>query len=296
VSELHLREKGGHVMINPKNFPLRDGCQCGGSCHSGKPQTLAPRDLLSLDFSKPKKEDGCGCGGHVCPRHYLAITGFILGSFLLLHFIVNAFGLWPARFQTVVNLIHGLGAALPNLEIGLVLALAVHVTLGLRALRREKLTWDVEKHHCGSDMRYWLQRVTAVVLLVFLSFHLATMHRWGLHLVYQITHWPVLRRYAASGLFEPQRAFASASEAQWRFWDEHTANPANWLIVQLYLLGLAAAVYHFANGVATGAEVMGLVTTAKRRESLWRVCIGAGFALAAIGMVGWCAFTPGAHH
>jgi succinate dehydrogenase/fumarate reductase cytochrome b subunit len=283
-------------MIEPKEFPLRDGCQCGGNCHSGHNPNLAPRDLLSLDFSTLKNEDGCACGGRVCPRQYLAITGFILGAFLLLHLTVNALGLWPARFQTVVTLIHGLSAALPNLEIGLVLALAIHVTLGLRTLRREKLKLDVEKHHRGSDMRYWLQRVTAVILLVFLCFHLATMHRWGLHLVYQITHWPAVRRYAASGLFEPQRAFASVSEAQWHFWDQHTANPANLLIVELYLLGIAAAVYHLANGVATGAEVLGFVTTTRQKDRCWRVCMGAGFVLAAIGLAAWYAFTPGAHH
>ncbi|MGD0816649.1 MAG: hypothetical protein ABSA83_23920 [Verrucomicrobiota bacterium] len=282
-------------MNGPGKYPPRHGCHCGGGCHLGKPQTIAPRDLLSLDFSKPKKEGGCRCGGHVCPRHYLAITGFILGSFLLLHFIVNAFGLWPARFQTVVTLIHGLGAVLPILEIGLVLTLAIHVVLGLRTLCREKLTLGVEKHHCRSDVRYWLQRVTAVVLLVFLSFHLAMMHRWGFHLVYQITHWPVLRRYAASGLFEPQRAFASASEAQWRFWDEHTASPANWLMAQLYLLGIAAAVYHLANGVATATEVLGFVTTTSQKDRCWRVCTGAGYVLAAIGLAAWYAFTPGAH-
>lgn len=283
-------------MIGPKKLPLRDGCQCGGSCHSGHNSNLAPRDLLSLDFSKPGRENICACGGNACPRYSLAITGFLLGAFLLLHLIVNALGLWPARFQAVVTLIHGLGAALPNLEIGLILTLVIHVMFGLRTLQREKLTLGVEKHHCGSDMRYWLQRVTAVILLVFLSFHLATMPRWGLHLVYQVTHWPAVERYAVGGLFEPQRAFASVSDAQWHFWDEHTANPANWLVVELYLLGIAAAVYHLANGVATGADVLGLVTTTKRKESFWRVCMGAGFVLAAIGLAGWYAFIPGAQH
>jgi succinate dehydrogenase/fumarate reductase cytochrome b subunit len=283
-------------MIEPEKFPLRDGCQCGGSRHSGRNPDLAPRDLLSLGFSRLGKEDICACGGHACPRQYLATTGFILGAFLLLHLSVNALGLWPARFQTAVTLIHGFGTALPNFEIGLVLALVIHVTFGLRTLRREKLTLAVEKHHCGSDVRYWLQRVTAVILLVFLSFHLATMHRWGVHLVYQISHWPAMGRYAAGGLFESQRAFASVSEAQWHFWDEHTANPANLLVAELYLLGIAAAVYHLANGVATGAEVLGFVTTATRKENLWRVCMGAGFVLFAIGMAGWYAFAPCAHH
>ncbi|MGO8697256.1 MAG: hypothetical protein ACLQVY_06005 [Limisphaerales bacterium] len=283
-------------MIEPNSFPLRSGCRCGGGCHSGHSSKLSPRDLVSLDFSKRKKEGVCGCGGHACPRQYLAITGFVLGAFLLLHLSVNALGLWPARFQKMVTLINGLGVALPSLEIGLILALAIHIAFGLRTLRREKLIFDVKKHHSGSDLRYWLQRVTAVILLVFLAFHLATMHRWGLHLLYQMTHWPGVKRYAGSGLFEPQRALASVSEAQWHFWDQHAANPANLLIAEFYLLGIAAAVYHLANGAATGSEVLGFVTTNRRKEGLWLACVGAGSILAAIGLAGWYAFAPGVHH
>jgi succinate dehydrogenase/fumarate reductase cytochrome b subunit len=283
-------------VIEPNSFPLRSGCRCGGSGHSGQKSKLTPRDLVSLDFSPRKKENGCGCGGgHACPRQYLALTGFALGAFLLLHLSVNALGLWPARFQTAVSFIDGFGIALPSLEIILVLTLAIHIAFGLRTLRREKLIFDVKKHHRGSDLRYWLQRVTAVILLVFLAFHLATMHRWGLHLLYQMTHWPWVKRYAAGGLFEPQRAWASISEAQWHFWDQHAANPANLLIAELYLLGIAAAVYHLANGAATGAEVLGLATTTRRKKRLWLVCTSAGSILAAIAMAGWYAFAPGAH-
>lgn len=233
----------------------------------------------------------CACGGGVCPRRYLAATGLLFGAFVILHLAVNALGLWPSSFQTVVNRIHGLGAALPALEIGLVLApLAIHVALGLRTLRREQLKFGVEKHHHGSDLRYWLQRVTAVILLVFLGFHLSTMHRWGLHLVYRITHWPALGRFAAGGLFEPQRALPSVSESVWHFWDAHAANPANWLVVQLYLFGLAAAVYHLCNGAATGAEVLGFAAVPARKERLRRVCLGTGFVLAAVALAAWFAF------
>lgn len=252
---------------------------------------------MTVDFAAPEPVHDCTCHGHACPRRYIAITGFMLGAFLILHLAVNMFGLWPVRFQAVVNRIRGLGATLPVLEIGLLFVpLTIHIALGLRTLRCEKLRLGVEKHHHGSDVRYWLQRVTAVILLVFLTFHLATMHRWGVHLVYQITHWPALARYATGGLFEPQRGFASVSEAQWRFCDQRAANPANLLVVQLYLLGLASAVYHLVNGVATGVEVLGFAPTTGQKERVWRVCIGAGFILAAIGMAGWYAFAPGTHH
>jgi succinate dehydrogenase/fumarate reductase cytochrome b subunit len=94
-------------------------------------------------------------------------------------------------------------------------------------------------------------------------------------------------------LFEPQRAFEFVSDTVWHFWDGHTANPANLLIALFYLVGLASAVYHLANGVATGAEVLGLAATFGQKERCWRLCMGAGFVLAPIGMAAWYAFAPG---
>ena len=280
----------------PEKFPLSDGGQCGGSCHSGRNPDLAPpRDLLSVELCSPNNQCGCACGGHDLARQWLALTGFVLGAVLLLQLIVRAFGLWPALFDLVAGLSHGLAAALPSFGIGLVFVpLAIHVTLGLRVLRRDKLKFAVEKPHSGGDARYWLQRLTAVILLGFLSFHLATTRRPGLLMADQDAPGPAAGRHTAAGLFEPQRAFASVSQAQWHFWNEHTANPANLLVSELYLLAIVAAVYHLVNGVATGAEVLGFVT-ARSKDSLWRVCMGAGFLLAAIGMAGWYAFIPGTH-
>jgi succinate dehydrogenase / fumarate reductase cytochrome b subunit len=284
-------------MIEPKQSPLHDGCQCGGSCLSGNTKTLGPSDLPSVDFSASKNEGDCACRGHACPRQYLAITGFILGTFLIAHLSVNMLGFWPSRFQVVVDIIHILGATAPVLEVALIfIPLTIHVALGLRTLWSEQLTFSVRKHHCGSEVRYWLQRVTAVILLAFLAFHLATMRQWRFHLGYEITPWLVLGPGLAGGLFEPQRAFEFVSGRLWRFWDGHIANPANLLILQFYLLGVASAVYHLANGVATGAEVLGFAATIKQKEWCLRLCTGAGFVLAAVGMAAWYAFAPGAHH
>lgn len=115
-------------------------------------------------------------------------------------------------------------------------------------------------------------------------------------MVYQITHWPALGRYAAGGLFEPRRAFASVSKAVSFFWDDPAANRANLLITESYLLGIASAVYRLANGVATAAEVLWFVTGSAQKERLWRCCMGAGVVLAAIGMMAWHAFASGACH
>jgi succinate dehydrogenase/fumarate reductase cytochrome b subunit len=276
-------------MIRPEKTAAHEGCSCGDSCHSGQAEALAPHELPSSDFSL--SAETCTCDGYVCLRRYLALTGFILGVFLVLHLAINLLGLWPARFQTAVNRLHGLGVALPVLEIGLIfIPLTIHVALGLRTLHREKLTFGIEKHHHGSDTRYWLQRVSAVILLAFLAFHLATMHRWGLHLVFRLTHWPALERFAAGGLFEPSRAFASVRDGLRNFCSVAAGNPANLFIAQFYLLAIAAAVYHLANGVAIGADVLGCTRTARQQYRLWHICIVSGTALGAIGMAAWYAF------
>ncbi len=279
------------VEAAPKSGCKKTSCGCGGHGRQARAATQPdPRAILALKFGE-EPEQKCNCAGSRCPRHYLAITGFILGAFLILHLTVNMLGLWPARFQAAVNRIHGLGAALPVLEIGLIfIPLTIHVAFGLRTFRREKLKFGVEKHHYGSDLRQWLQRVTALILLVFLAFHLATMHRWGLHLVFRLTHWPALERYAAGGLFEPSRAFASVRDGLGNFWSAASGHPANLLIAQFYLLGIAAAVYHSANGVATGAEVLGVTATPAAQQRFWRICLVVAPALLITGMVAWYAF------
>jgi succinate dehydrogenase/fumarate reductase cytochrome b subunit len=226
-----------------------------------------------MTFGEPS-EPQCSCRGVRCPRHYLALAGLMLGGFLLLHLAINLLALSPVAFQAVVTRGHALGITLPVLEISLVFVpLGVHVGLGLRALCREKLKFGVEKHHHGSDLRHWLQRVSAVIMLVFIVFHLVTMHRWF------------------GGKFDPHHAFSSASDALWHFWRGlPRGHPGNVLFAQLYLLGLLAMAYHLTNGLATGAAVLGLATTPAAQQRLWRLCRVAAPVLLLAGLVGWWAF------
>jgi succinate dehydrogenase hydrophobic anchor subunit len=151
--------------------------------------------------------------------------------------------------------------------------LTIHVALGLRTLRREKLKFGVGKHHHGSDLRQWLQRVTAVITLAFIIFHVVVMHRWF------------------GGRFDPHNAFSSVSRAVWQFWHGLPVGSfPNLLFAQFYLLGIVAAVYHLTNGVATGAEVLGWGKTPVAQERLWRIGVMAAPALLLAGLAAWYAF------
>jgi succinate dehydrogenase / fumarate reductase, cytochrome b subunit len=262
------------VEANPRTKQRTGGCCCGGHGHARRKPEAAARDIVELDLSAPAKHR-CNCDKRRCPRTYLAWSGLVLGGFLVLHFGANLLGFWPATFQAFVSRNHALGWGLTALEVTLIFVpLAVHLKFGLRTLQREQLRYGIEKHHHGSDLRQWLQRVTAVILLAFLVFHIATMHRW------------------LGGRFAPDAAFTSASQAIWQFWRGlPVGHPANLLVATFYLLGIVAAVYHFANGVATAAEVLGWVETPVAQRRLGRACLLAGAALLLIGMVAWYALS-----
>src|ERR1019366_382224 len=248
------------VEVAPKSGCKKSSCGCGGHGHAKAAVQPDPCVILALKFGE-EAEHKCKCGGGTCPRHYLAFTGLLLGGFLVLHLAINALGLWPEKFQAAVNRNHALGALLPVMEVGLIfLPLTIHVAFG------------VEKYHHGSDLRQWLQRVTALIMLAFILFHVVTLHRWF------------------GGRFDPGNAFSSASHAIWQFWHgEPVGSFPNLLFAQFYLLGIVAAVYHVANGLATGAEVFGFVKTPAAQNRLWRISIFAAPALLLAGMAAWWA-------
>jgi succinate dehydrogenase / fumarate reductase cytochrome b subunit len=230
---------------------------------------------MAMKFGAAVKHE-CSCSGGRCPRHYLALTGFALGGFLLLHFTINALALWPTKFQAAVDHNHSLDAWLPILEVGLIfIPLAIHVAFGLRTLRREKLKFGAPKHHHGSALRNWLQRLSALILLAFISFHVVTLHRW------------------LGGRFTPDSAFDSASRAIWQFWRNLPAgHPVNLLVAEFYVLGIVAAAYHVSNGIATGAEVLGLATRPSAQKWVIRGCLILGPLLLLIGLSAWHALAP----
>ena len=281
-----LAENPGARQISERSWPRRahepaalskskcggkSNCGCGGHGHA-KTVSLNPRTIRTIQFGE-EAEHKCSCsGGGRCPRHYLAPTGYALGGFLILHLLVNFLALWPGKFQSAVDKIHSLGGLLPVLEIGLIAILAFHIAVGLRLMRRDKLKFITGGHFHGSPLRQWLQRVTAVILLAFILFHVAVLHRWF------------------GGRFDPHNAFASASQAVWQFWRGQPAGSfPNLLFAQIYLLGIVAAVYHVANGLATGAEVLGFVNTPAAQDRLWKISICAAPLLLLAGMAAWWA-------
>jgi succinate dehydrogenase / fumarate reductase, cytochrome b subunit len=244
------------------------------------------------EIAEPKSHT-CGCKARYCPRKFQSVSGVVFGVMMVQHLAVNFLGLWPARYQAAVDRIYGLGGWLPWLSLTLVfLPLAVHIGMGLKLLKGAGLAYQTGKHHRGGDLRYLLQRLSAVILLIFIGLHVLTLHWWGLHQVYRLTGWNSLEAYASSGLFHPADAHASTARAIRTL--AGSAGPlaaGNVAVMGLYLLAIWATAYHLANGLSTTAMVWNLTRTPDSEKRLAIFCAGFGIALACVGTLAWCAFT-----
>jgi len=248
-------------------------------------------DTVTLPIQKPHQA-ACTCRHRYCARRMHAIFGVIVGLFVVLHLAIAMTGLWPQRYQDLITRMHRLGNALPAIELTLIfIPLLIQVGYGLRMLVKVGMTYHTEKKSRGGDLRFFLQRLTAIVLLSFLAFHVATMHRWGFHLLYQVTGMDALKSYESAGLFHPEgRAFQSTATAIRSYWSADTAHPANLLVLGFYAIGIGAVCYHLANGLATSAMAWGLAVTESAQRRCNILCLGVGAALTFVGTAAWYAF------
>jgi succinate dehydrogenase / fumarate reductase cytochrome b subunit len=250
---------------------------------------------IALPIQRPQQA-ACTCRHRWCPRRIHAILGAVLGLFVVAHLAIALTGLWPSRYQDLVHQIHRLGSLLPVIELTLIfIPLLAQVVYGLRMLVKVGLAYHTDKKSRGGAPRFFLQRLSAVVLLLFLGFHVATMHRWGLHLLYEVSGADALKSYKAAGLFHPDgQAYSSTAMALRGGWiRDGVGQPVNLAVVAFYAIGIWAACYHLANGLATAAMSLGItVTEPAQRRWAW-LCLGMGVALTFAGTAAWYAFTFG---
>ena len=232
---------------------------------------------------------------HFTLRRLHSFAGAVFGGYIVVHLSVNASGLSPLTYQENVDRIHSLEPTLPFIEISAIFApLLLHMLYGIY------IAWFGRKfnamhYNYGGNVRYVLQRWTSVILFVFILFHIATLHKWGFHLVYQITHLEALDGYANMGLFNAHnQAFQTTVHGIRYFWNSVSpTNPGNLAVMALYLLGVWSAAFHFANGMWTGAIAWGLTSTANAQRRWGHVCVVLGATMLVVGTIAWAAFTIG---
>ena len=230
---------------------------------------------------------------HFIIRRLHSLMGVLFGGYIVVHLAVNASGFSPRAYQLNVDKIHSLEPALPLIELATIFSpLLLHMLYGIY-IAWFGVTYNTMKYSYGGNVRFTLQRWTSVILFLFVAFHIATLHKWGFHLAYQITHMHGLDRYAAMGLFNAHnQAFQSTVSSIRNYWNTQSpANPGNLLVMAFYLLGVWSAVFHFANGLWTAAIAWGLTVTANAQRRWGHVCLACGIAMFLVGTMAWAAFT-----
>jgi succinate dehydrogenase / fumarate reductase cytochrome b subunit len=195
-------------------------------------------------------------GTYFLLRRLHSLTGLIFGGYLMVHLIVNATLIEGVReginvFQTLVNVIHSL-PLLIGIEFTLIyLPILYHTFYGIWIVATGQP--NIDRYGYGKNYFYVLQRVSAILLIVFMFFHVLGM----------------------KGLFG--EAFHGALKFDPAAATQTTANHFNaawWVWGVIYPVGILASCYHLANGFWTAAITWGLTVsnTAIRRWGL--VCTG----------------------
>jgi succinate dehydrogenase / fumarate reductase cytochrome b subunit len=189
-------------------------------------------------------------GGH---RHFLirrlhSLTGILFGGYIIVHLLVNATlfqGTNPDVYQEQVNKIHSLPFLLAIEWTFIFLPIIFHTVYGIWITFTGQP--NVGNYGYAKNWFYFWQRVSAMVIVAFIIFHVLGMKGFfGSALAFSDTH-------------------ATATTIR------HIT--AHWTIAYLvYPLGILASSYHLANGFWTAAITWGLTISAAAQRRWGFVC------------------------
>jgi len=225
---------------------------------------------------------------HFLLRRLHSLTGIVFGLYLCVHLLVNATLIEGARhggqstvFQQQVDKIH----SLPFLEVvewaAIYLPLLFHTVYGIYIVVTGQP--NVGKYNYGKNWAYFFQRVSAMILVLFILFHVLSMKG-------------VL---GVSGLtFDPNQA-TSSTAAHMQY--------SPFISYFVYPIGVLAACFHLANGFWTAAITWGLTVSRESQKRWGLVCFVIFLMTFGAGITAWAASlntsptptavaVPGDHH
>jgi len=193
-----------------------------------------------------------------------SLAGLVpVGAFLVVHLLTNSSVLaGAASFQARVDLIHSLGPLLPAIEwLFIFLPMLFHAVMGFVIIATG--VPNVGSYSYMGNVRYTLQRASAMIAFVFIFWHITQLHWMGAPL--------------GGGQFDPHHAASSAAVA---------LKPV--AITLLYATGIIATVYHFSNGLWSIGITWGLWTSpaAMQRANWLSIIVGVGLGAAGLGALG----------
>ena len=185
---------------------------------------------------------------HFLLRRLHSLTGLIFGGYLIVHLIVNAtLAQGGIVYQTQVDKIHSLPFLWVVEWIFIFLPILYHIVYGVWiTLTGQPNTGN---YPYLKNTFYLLQRISAIILILFIGFHVLGMKGW----------------LGGTLSFDPTHATQSAV----RHIDSHW-----WVAFLIYPIGILASCYHLANGFWTAAITWGLATSAGGQRRWGWACAG----------------------
>lgn len=199
-------------------------------------------------------------------RRLHSLTGIIpLGIFLFEHFFTNSFAhQGPEAYNEKAHFLRNL-PFITFLEWGGVfIPFAFHGFYGMYLIVKNKPMAAIAGTSQNNYLRNWLyvfQRLTGVVALGFIIFHLWTLR--------------------FSGAAEPGVDVYALTVRSLQ-------NPA---VFWFYIIGVVGVVFHFANGLSTFCMTWGLTVGPTSQKLVGLGCVGMGVALTAAGIWAVLGFT-----
>lgn len=196
------------------------------------------------------------------------LSGIIpLGVFILEHFYTNSKALTGADdFNKAVSDLQSIPYIIFVEVLGIFIPLIYHAVYGL------VITWESRPNNLAypypRNWFYTIQRTTGIILFFFILFHVLNF-RFGL----------------LPGLNEKSVAHYP-NEAYQIVANEYQI----WWVVAIYVVGITATVWHFANGLWLFAVDWGIVIGERAQRVMGYACIGFGVFLLAVGLNAMAAF------
>ena len=245
---------GGHAHHESAESSKDSGCGCGGHGHA---EPASESGCHSHSNSTAHEAHSCGCRGIRTPRRLHALLGGLLTLFLFLHLGIASLGSVPSRYNAAAAGLRQLSERFPIVEIVLLGLIVAQTLIGVRLLIRSGLSYRSKR--CKSDgvVRYFIQRLSAVILLAFIVGHLAMFKVWPSVLTFTA----VSHRFTLGG------------------------NP---ILIGFYAVALAGIAFHAGNGLWTGASVWGI---REKAPAFWlSLALASGLVLGIFGFIGLRAF------
>jgi len=209
------------------------------------------------------------------------LSGFLpIGAFLLEHFYSNFQAVGPGgaeRFDGVVRSLQS-NPLIIYLEIFAIgLPLAYHAGYGLLVARQARP--NNGQYGYFRNWAYLLQRASGVILLFYIGYHV-----WNTRLFPHFAK-PDNPLYGYL-LDEGGEKLVSSSYMTHYLAETHLGISVIWI----YVVGVACAVYHFANGLWNAAIHWGLTISPRSQRWSGLVCGFIGVTLLAVGLASLLAF------